>query len=51
MLCIIITKEQELLRQHGDWEVPCKRREKYNYSQLNETRHAANCAFLRNSVT
>ena len=34
LLNIIITKEQELLRQHGDWEVPCKRREKI-YSKLN----------------
>ena len=35
---IIITKEQELLRQHGDWEVPCKRREK-TYSKLNVNLH------------
>ena len=34
LLNIVITKEQELLRQHGDWEVPCKRREKI-YSKLN----------------
>ena len=34
LLNIIITKEQELLKQHGDWEVPCKRREKI-YSKLN----------------